>query len=112
MEISKGGESMGSKNQKPSEENEPWNQTFSEDRDENGNLSRVKLRKENNNHNMITIVVVALIIIISLVALAYGMFKQNAMGKNDGGNSSSVTMVSQSDSKKNPNRIAKTVVQM
>ncbi len=32
-------------------EDQPWNQTFSEDRDENGNLSRVKLRKQSQSHH-------------------------------------------------------------
>ncbi|GAY73047.1 LysM domain [Lentilactobacillus kosonis] len=99
----------GLKNEKPSEEKEPWNQTFSEDRDEDGNLSRVKLRKENSNHNLITIIVVALIVIISLIALTYGMFRQNAMGRNDNGNtnSSSVAMISKAESKKNQLQLAK-----
>ncbi|MFT8907834.1 MAG: SAG1386/EF1546 family surface-associated protein [Lentilactobacillus diolivorans] len=93
---------------KKTEEDEPWNQTFSGDRDENGNLSRVKLRQQSHNHNLVTITLVALIIMIALVALIYGIAKQSAMGK--GGSQqadSSVRVTSQISSKKKSNSDSK-----
>lgn len=86
---------------KKTDEDQPWNQTFSEDRDENGNLSRVKLRKESQNHHLITIILAALIIIVALVALAYGLIRQSAMGQADSSKSaSSVRVVRQDNAKK------------
>lgn len=85
---------------KRSDEDQPWNQTFSEDRDEHGNLSRVKLRQQSHNHNMITIVLVTLIIVIALVSLVYGLTKQSAMGS--GSNHHVTVAMSQPSSKKNP----------
>ncbi|ORN32210.1 hypothetical protein FAM23279_02271 [Lentilactobacillus parabuchneri] len=66
--------------QHKTDQDQPWNQTFSEDRDENGHLSRVKLRKQSQNHHLITVVLAALIIIVAVVALVYGLVRQSAMG--------------------------------
>ncbi|KRL23370.1 LysM peptidoglycan-binding domain-containing protein [Lentilactobacillus kisonensis] len=92
--------------QKKTDDDQPWNQTFSEDRDENGNLSRVKLRKESQNHHLITIVLAAIIIIVALVALAYGLIRQSAMGKQDSKQSASaVRVVRQDNAKKKSSKV-------
>ncbi|KRL09152.1 LysM domain-containing protein [Lentilactobacillus otakiensis] len=86
---------------KKTDEDQPWNQTFSEDRDENGNLSRVKLRKQSQNHHLITIVLAALILIVAIVALVYGLVRQSAMGNDSkSAESSSVRVVRQDTAKK------------
>lgn len=86
---------------KKTDEDQPWNQTFSEDRDENGNLSRVQLRKQSQNHHLITIVLAALILIVAIVALVYGLVRQSAMGNDSrSAESSSVRVVRQDTAKK------------
>lgn len=86
---------------KKTDEDQPWNQTFSEDRDENGNLSRVKLRKQSQNHHLITMVLAVLIIIVAVVALVYGLVRQSAMGNDSkSAASSSVRVVRQDNAKK------------
>ena len=88
-------------------EDQPWNQTFSEDRDENGNLSRVKLRKQSQNHHLITVVLAALIIIVAVVALVYGVVRQSAMGNDSkSAESSSVRVVRQDNAKKKSTSVA------
>ncbi|GAF35396.1 peptidoglycan-binding protein [Lentilactobacillus farraginis] len=88
--------------QKRPEKDQPWNQTFSEDRDEHGNLSRVKLRRQSHNHNMITAVLVTLIIVIALVSLIYGLTKQSAAGNGTNNHQTTVATSQQAHSKKNP----------
>ncbi|MFD1125887.1 LysM peptidoglycan-binding domain-containing protein [Lentilactobacillus raoultii] len=85
---------------KHSEEDQPWNQTFSEDRDEQGHLSRVKLRQQSHNHNMITVILVSLIIIVALVSLIYGIAKQSAAGNRSTNHHPIVAMPQQAHSKK------------
>ena len=93
---------------KKTDEDQPWNQTFSEDRDENGNLSRVKLRKQSQNHHLITMVLAALIIIVAVVALVYGLVRQSAMGNDSkSAASSSVRVVRQDNAKKKSSSAAK-----
>lgn len=90
-------------------EDQPWNQTFSEDRDENGNLSRVKLRKQSQSHHLITGILAALIIIVAVVALVYGLVRQSAMGNDSkSAASSSVRVVRQDNAKKKSSSANKT----
>ncbi|GHP12753.1 peptidoglycan-binding protein [Lentilactobacillus fungorum] len=84
---------------KRSDDDQPWNQTFSEDRDENGHLSRVQLRKESQSHHLITIILVALISIVALAALAYGLIRQSAT-KSDSKQSAAPRVVRQESAKK------------
>lgn len=93
---------------KRSDEDQPWNQTFSGDRDEHGNLSRVKLRQQSHSHNMVTIILVTLIIVIALVSLVYGIAKQSAVGKSD--HDQSTVTVSQQDNSKKKSSAAKSSV--
>ncbi len=90
------------------ESDQPWNQTFEEDRDEHGNLSRVKLRKQSQSHNLITIILVTLIIVVALVALVYGLTKQSASGKG-ATNQSAVTVSSQKNVKKKSSSVSSAV---
>ncbi|MEE8823801.1 autolysin [Lentilactobacillus sunkii] len=93
---------------KKTDEDQPWNQTFSEDRDENGNLSRVKLRKQSHNHHLITVILAALIILVAVVALVWGLVRQSAMSNDSkSAESSSVRVVRQDNAKKKSSSASK-----
>lgn len=76
---------MGQNNDEHSTENKseskPWDQSFADDRDDSGNLSRTKRHRQNNNNRLITIILVAIIIIIAVGSLIYGLARQSAMNK-------------------------------
>ncbi len=95
--------------QKHSDETQPWNQTFTEVRDEHGNLSRVELRKKSQGHNLITIVLVTLILAIAIAGLTYGLVKQKALGQMQSRNEASVKVVNQVNSKKKSSSAKPTV---
>lgn len=67
----------------------PWDQSFADDRDDQGNLSRTKRHRQSHNNRLITIILVAIIIIIAVGSLIYGLARQSAMNKPD--NSMSVS---------------------
>lgn len=90
---------MNSDNQKKKDD-QPWNQTFNEGRDENGNLSRMQMRKENKSHNLLTVGLIVIIGLIALASIVYGLSRQTALGQNESKASSSVQSSSVVSSKK------------
>ncbi|GAX02897.1 hypothetical protein IWT140_00495 [Secundilactobacillus pentosiphilus] len=80
---------MDPKKDDQSSETKPWDQSFGDDRDEQGNLSRTKRHRQSHNNRLITIILVAIIILIAVGALIYGLARQSAMNKPD--NSMSVS---------------------
>ncbi|WP_054656871.1 hypothetical protein [Apilactobacillus ozensis] len=60
---------------------EPWNETFEDYRDKDGNLSRSKMRKQNHSNKVTTIILVTIIAMIALFALAFGMLKSQMVVK-------------------------------
>ncbi|MBW1605547.1 SAG1386/EF1546 family surface-associated protein [Lactobacillus sp. Sy-1] len=67
---------------------EPWNQTFDDVTDDEGNLSRTKLRKQNKSNSLISIILISAIILIAAIALLFGVMKSTSGTGN--GDSSSV----------------------
>ncbi|WP_252895242.1 hypothetical protein [Fructilactobacillus florum] len=45
---------------------EPWDESFSDDRDNKGNLSRIELRKSKSNFRIILLVLISVVIIIAI----------------------------------------------
>ncbi|MHA8137924.1 LysM peptidoglycan-binding domain-containing protein [Lactobacillaceae bacterium Scapto_B20] len=60
--------------------NEPWNQTFNDAKDDDGNLSRTKLRKQNKSNSLISIILISAIILIAAIALLFGVMKSTGDG--------------------------------
>ncbi|MHA8263013.1 LysM peptidoglycan-binding domain-containing protein [Lactobacillaceae bacterium Melli_B3] len=69
--------------------NEPWNQTFNDAKDDEGNLSRTKLRKQNKSNSLISIILISAIILIAAIALLFGVMKST--GDGSGGDNASDT---------------------
>ncbi|WP_429970872.1 LysM peptidoglycan-binding domain-containing protein [Fructilactobacillus sp. Tb1] len=61
------------------EDKKPWDDSFSDDRDEQGNLSRVKLRKQKGNFKLILAVLISIVALIAIFSLAFGMSKQSSI---------------------------------
>ncbi|MCH5461361.1 LysM peptidoglycan-binding domain-containing protein [Lactobacillus sp. LC28-10] len=80
---------MDPKKDDQSSETKPWDQSFGDDRDAQGNLSRTKRHRQSHNNRLITIILVAIIILIAVGSLIYGLARQSAMNKPD--NSMSVS---------------------
>lgn len=80
---------MDPKKDEHSSGSKPWDQSFADDRDDQGNLSRTKRHRQSHNNRLITIILVAIIILIAVGSLIYGLARQSAMNKPD--NSMSVS---------------------
>lgn len=76
----------------------PWDQSFADDRDSQGNLSRTKRHRQSHNNRLITIILVAIIILIAVGSLIYGLARQSAMNKPDNSMAVSSEQTSQSSS--------------
>jgi len=74
---------MDPKKDDHSSETKPWDQSFGDDRDDQGNLSRTKRHKQSHNNRLVTIILVAIIILIAVGSLIYGLARQSAMNKPD-----------------------------
>lgn len=88
----------------------PWDQSFGDDRDDQGNLSRTKRHRQSHNNRLITIVLVAIIILIAVGSLIYGLARQSAMNKPETSMDVSSEQVSSSSQKKEK-KVAKSAAQ-
>ncbi|WP_395389443.1 SAG1386/EF1546 family surface-associated protein [Fructilactobacillus frigidiflavus] len=61
------------------EDKKPWDDTFSDDRNQDGNLSRVELRKQKGNFKLILAVLISIVALIAIFSLAFGMSKQSSI---------------------------------
>lgn len=77
------------------EDKKPWDDSFSNDRNQEGNLSRVELRRQKGNFKLILAVLISIIALIAIFSLAFGMSKQSSVDQ------------SHTDAKKTTKKIAK-----
>ncbi|KIO95727.1 hypothetical protein N624_1841 [Levilactobacillus brevis] len=51
------------------QESHPWDSSFADDRDDQGNLSRTKMRRQNHSNTMVTVILIAIIVVIAAASL-------------------------------------------
>ncbi len=81
-------------------ESHPWDQSFADDRDDQGNLSRTRIRRQNHGNTMVTVILVAIIIVIAVASLVYGLARQSAVNKPENQSTEQVADGSSSSSSK------------
>lgn len=57
----------------------PWDDSFTDDRNQEGNLSRMAKRKQKGNFKLILAVLISIIALIAIFSLAFGMSKQDSV---------------------------------
>ncbi|WP_288529126.1 LysM domain-containing protein [uncultured Secundilactobacillus sp.] len=75
---------MSQKNDDREPESKPWDQSFADDRDDQGHLSRRKRHRQTNNNRLVTIVLIAIIVLIAVGSLIYGLARQSSMNRPTG----------------------------
>ncbi|QCZ48399.1 peptidoglycan-binding protein [Levilactobacillus brevis] len=63
------------------QESHPWDSSFADDRDDQGNLSRTKMRRQNHSNTMVTVILIAIIVVIAAASLVYGLARQSAVNR-------------------------------
>lgn len=61
------------------EDKKPWDDSFSDNRNQDGNLSRIELRKQKGNFKLILAVLISIVALIAIFSLAFGMSKQSSI---------------------------------
>ena len=68
-------------NENKNQEETPWDRTFTDDRDESGNLSRVRARKMKSNKNLYYFIILAALVLAIFIPLVIGAISNNASKK-------------------------------
>lgn len=86
------------KQPEPADQDQPWNKQFEDDRDDQGNLSRVATRKKSHGTKVLQYVLWVLIALFIIVPVAYSAIASNSSNNNSGKDKIAVSSSSKSSS--------------